>query len=290
MLELKKEMIMKSKRALKIGLSLAMIVALCLVSFSVFAHKNVPKTLQTTQDENVIVTIDKKTTSEQFEDIKSMLHDNNITVSFTDIERNDLNELTGLKIELKDDKGGAASSRVSSNMPIAQITFGRKEGLLFISQSKSELGALGFFNQPNMMPFGFNNDSIMGPHVQSFGNFNFDDFFNDDNNAFFFNGQNMTIDQLREQMKKQFESSGMNPHGFSWFFNSDDNPGKKFNFIDGPNVNKLIIIDGKESDFKSLKKLENEDKIEAVDILKSKTAVSLYGDKAKDGAIIATTK
>lgn len=279
---------MKTKKVLKLGISLVMIVALCFVSFKSFAHKST-KT-QIAKESNVIVTIDKSTTSDEFNDIKSMLKENNITATFSNIERNDLNEVTGLSIELNDGKSETVTSTLSSNMPIAQITFGRKDGLLFISQSKTENGALGFFNQPNMLPFGFENDSIVGQNFQSFGNFNFDDFFNDDNNSFFFNGQNMTIDQLREQMKKQLQSNGMNPNGLSWFFDSEDNSNKTYNFIDDPKVNKLIVIDGKESDFKKLKSLEEEHKLKVVDMLKPETAISLYGDKAKDGAIIATTK
>jgi len=279
---------MKTKKALKLGISLVMIVALCFVSFKSFAHKTT-KT-QIAKESNVIVTIDKNTTPDEFNDIKSMLNDNNIKATFSNIVRNDLNEVTGLNIELNDGEGEDVTSRVSSNMPIAQITFGRKDGLLFISQSKTESGALGFFNQPNMIPFGFENDSIVGKNFQSFGNFNFDDFFNNDNNSFFFNGQNMSIDQIREQMKKQLQSNGMNSNGLSWFFDSDDNSNNTYNFIDNPKVNKLIVIDGKESDFKSLKKLEEEHKLKVVDMLKPETAKSLYGEKAKDGAIIVTTK
>jgi methionine-rich copper-binding protein CopC len=279
---------MKTKRVLKLGLSMVLIVALCFVSFKSFAHKTT-KT-QIAKDTNVIVTIDKTTTSDEFNDIKSMLKDNGVTATFTNIERNDLNEVTGLEIELKDDNNETATSRISSNMPIAQITFGRKDGLLFISQSQTENGALGFFNQPNMFPFNFENDSIVGQNFQSFGNFNFDDFFNDDNNSFSFNGKNITIDQLREQMKKQLQSNGLNSNGLSWFFDSDDNSNKTYNFIDDPKVNKLIVIDGKECDFKKLKSLEEQHKLKVVDMLKPETAISLYGDKAKDGAIIATTK
>ena len=281
---------MKSKNAVKIGLSLLLVISLCFVSFKSFAHKTqkVSLTKNINKDSNVIVTIDKTTSSKDFEDIKDMLKENGITVTFSDIERNDKGELIGLKIELEDDNNNRAASKISSNLPIAQITFGRKDDLLFISQSNTENGALAFFNQPNMMPFGFDNDSI-GQSFRSFGNFNFDDFFNDDN-SFFFKGQNMTIDQLREQMKKQFESSGMNPNGMSWFFDSDSDAPNKFNFKDDPKLNKLIIIDGKESDFKTLKDLENKGDIAAVDSLKPETAISLYGKKAKDGALIVTTK
>ena len=283
---------MKSKNVLKITLALAVIVAIGTVSFKSFAHKNKAHNMASTKtvdhDSNVIVTIDKTTTSKDFEDITEMLKENGITVTFSNIERNDLGELTGINIELEDGNNKAEST-ISSNLPIAQITFGRKDGLLFISQSNTENGALAFFNQPNMMPFGFENDSLMGQNLKSFGNLNFDDFFNDDN-SFFFKGQNMTIDQLREQMKKQLQSSGMSPNGLSWFFDSESDSPSKFNFKDDPNLNKLIIIDGKESDFKTLKNLEKDGKIAAVDMLKPKTAISLYGKKAKDGAVIVTTK
>ncbi|GGK17907.1 hypothetical protein GCM10007962_10150 [Yeosuana aromativorans] len=287
-------MIMKSKNVLKIALALVVVVALGTVSFKSFAHKNKVHTITSSKkidkDSNVIVTIDKTTTAKDFDDITDMLKENGITVTFSNIERNDLGELTGINIELEDGTNNKAESTISSNMPIAQITFGRKDGLLFISQSNTEKGAFAFFNQPNMMPFGFENDSLMGQNFQSFGNLNFDDFFNDDDNSFFFKGQNMTIDQLREQMKKQLQSSGMNPNGLSWFFDSESDSPSKFNFKDDPNLNKLIIIDGKESDFKTLKDLEKNGKLAAVDMLKPKTAISIYGQKAKDGAVIVTTK
>lgn len=65
---------------------------------------------------------------------------------------------------------------------------------------------------------------------------------------------------------------------------------KRFQFVDDPNIKKVIIIDGKEADFKTLDQLAKDGKLDSVDILKSKTAISIYGKKAKDGAIIATTK
>ncbi len=65
---------------------------------------------------------------------------------------------------------------------------------------------------------------------------------------------------------------------------------QKFRFVDNPDTEKLIVIDGKDSDFKTLDELAKNDKLESVDVLKSQTAMSIYGKKAKDGAIIATTK
>ena len=50
------------------------------------------------------------------------------------------------------------------------------------------------------------------------------------------------------------------------------------------------MIDGKKADFKKLDELAKSNKLKSVDFLKPDTAKSLYGKKAKDGAIIATTK
>jgi len=279
---------MKSKQVLKLGIGLILVVALCFVSFKSFAHKRTFQ--QVTKDPNVVITIDKSTSEEDFKDIKKMLHENGITATFTNIERNDLNEVTGLKIKLNDNQSEAAEGNISSNIPIAPITFGRKDGLLFITTGNKQLGAFGLFNQNNMMPFGFDQDSLIGQNLQSFGNFNFDDFFNDSNSSIFFNGKNMTMDELKDALNKQMAASGMNLNSMSFFFGNEDNTEGKHHFVDDPNVKKVIVIDGKESDFKTLKKLEETHQIKVVDMLKPETAISLYGQKAKDGAIIVTTK
>ena len=75
-----------------------------------------------------------------------------------------------------------------------------------------------------------------------------------------------------------------------WQERTDAPKSKQFHFVDDPDIEKLIIIDGQESDFKKLDALAKEEKLDAVEFLKSKTAMSIYGEKAKDGAIIATTK
>ena len=65
---------------------------------------------------------------------------------------------------------------------------------------------------------------------------------------------------------------------------------KKFHFVDDPDIEKYIVIDGKPANFKKLDQLAKDDKLDTVDFLKPATAQSVYGKKAKDGAIIATTK
>ena len=292
---------MKTSKFIKIGMGVILVAIIGLISLKSFAHKTESSAVVKSEtsinedvllNENTSITIDSNTSDSEFEDIQAILKEQQITASFTHIERNDAGQIISIKIELTDANGNQAVSQMSSNVPIPQIVFGKKDGTLYITRSSKEQGAMAFFNRPNMAPFGFGNDSLGSPTMPHFGNFNFDDFFNDEDHAFFLNGQTLNLEELREQMKKQMESSGFFGNNLSWFFDTQDNGAlsNKFNFMDDPNTNKLIIIDGKESDFQTLDQLAKSDKLKTVDHLQPDTAVSIYGDKAKDGAVIATTK
>lgn len=303
---------MKTSKFTKIGLGVIFVAMISLISLKTFAHKtdtsavtkndssmngaprSEMKTLgeNTLLDENTSITIDSNTSDSEFQEIKALLKEQQITASFTQIKRNDSGEITGIKIVLKDANGNQAVSQMSSNLPIPQLVFGKKDGALYITQSEKEQGAMAFFNRPNMAPFGFSADSLGGSGLSQFGNFNFDDFFNDGDQAFFMKGHTMNLDELRDQMKKQMESIGVFGNNLSQFFESHDNgtQSNKFRFTDASNLNKLIIIDGNESDFETLDQLAKSDRLKTVDQLQSETAVSIYGQKAKDGAVIATTK
>jgi hypothetical protein len=130
---------------------------------------------------------------------------------------------------------------------------------------------------PNKMPtFSFDNDSIIGQNFNSFGGVKLNDFFNEEVDAAFFGGSSMNFDKMKAQMQQLMEQQQTNR---GWY-----------QFYDDPKTNKLIIIDGTESDFNTLDKLSKEHKLAEVDELQPKTTTSIYGDKAKDGAIIAITK
>ena len=121
-------------------------------------------------------------------------------------------------------------------------------------------------------------DSLLtaNPFSFNFSSTDIQDFLNNDSFDF-----NSLADQILSQVNGVNNASVSTKNNFSL---------PKYNFINTPNLNKVIIIDGKESDFKTLDKLAKADKLNDVDNLKGPIAVSLYGEKAKDGAIIATTK
>ncbi|MBJ6369582.1 hypothetical protein [Snuella sedimenti] len=255
----------------KIKLSFLLILLLSFTVLNSIAFNNPQKvTLQTA---DVIITLDNDTSDDELEDIKSMLKENEITVAFSKVNRNVKGQLISIRIALSDNQGGQVVSEVSSNTPISKLTFGRKGGELFITQGDSAMGNFAFFNKPNML-FGFPSDSIFG---NSLNHFNFNDFFGDTNDSTFFNGRHFDIQKLMEQMQRGFNHVTPNHSG-------------KYKFIDNPNTEKLIIIDGKESNFEKLNSLAETDKLADVEVLNPKIATSIYGEKAKDGAIIAITK
>lgn len=63
---------------------------------------------------------------------------------------------------------------------------------------------------------------------------------------------------------------------------------KVFN-VDGGEVKALIVIDGVESSYEDMKKLDPGN-IEAISVFKDDKAVATYGEKAKEGVILITTK
>ncbi|GAA4271147.1 hypothetical protein U6A24_04560 [Aquimarina gracilis] len=238
------------------------------------------------QSDEITAIINKNTTEKELEDLKTFFAENDIELVLKKIEYNENNEMTSLSIVLK--KGNSKSQySSSSNTPISEIELGYKNGSLYITNS----GTFDIASFRNQHTFHFpkvDMDSIMKKHGFAF-NFDFDE----DTDSLIFKGQ-MNFKKLKDQMMKSFTFEE-DEHG-NFIFNGQklksfkNFPKHRFNFVDNPDIEKLIIIDGKEADFEMLDNLAKSDKLEEVDFLKPETAVSIYGDKAKDGAIIATTK
>ena len=308
---------MKTKGRFKLILGVTIVAIVGLISLNSFTTVNKSE-VTVVQSDSVNITIDSDTTDEELDDIKTMLLEHGITVKFGNIKRNTDGELTSIKIELKDENGNTAVSQTSSSNPIQTFSFGRKNNSLYVSQGKSGFGNFAFFGDDMDFDFDFDHDSIFKHHFNKLDSLNFDHIFkfDDDDNIMLFNGKSFDMDELKDKMNNIFiieeDDDGekriiIKGHKGNHFFIDDDEDhelkwhsdndehGKhkkhqKFRFVDNPDTDKLIVIDGKDSDFKTLDELAKNDKIESVDVLKSKTAMSIYGKKAKDGAIIATTK
>jgi len=248
------------------------------------AHSSLPiaKTIVNQLNDEITATITKSTSEEQFNDLISYFNDNGITLNLSEVNYNESNEIISIKISLEKD-GQHSNYSLSSNQPISDIQLGLKDNSLFIKTIKgthiqsSQNSLSDLFEQLNnstlidslltSSPFSFNLNSADMQELMNSNSFNFDfnnlnDFFNQFNNS----NQAASINQ------------------------SHSNKLPKYNFINTPGVQKLIVINGEESDFNTLNELAKNDQLEEVDNLKPATAISLYGNKAQDGAIIATTK
>jgi len=303
---------MKTLGRFKLFLGISIVAIVGLLTLNSFTTVNKNKAI-IQQNDSVNITIDSDTSDDELADIKSMLKEHGITIKFSNVKRNSDKLITGIKIELKDENGNSAVSQTSSSQPIQTFSFGRKNNSLYVSQGKSGFGDFAFFGDDMDFDFDFDHDSIFKHHFSKLDSLNFDHMFmfDDENNVFSFNGKSFDMDELKDKMNNMFiieeDEDGekriiIKGHkGNHLFFDNDEDPHfewhsdkdkkhQKFRFVDNPDTEKLIVIDGKESDFKTLDDLAKNDKIESVDVLKSKTAMSIYGKKAKDGAIIATTK
>ncbi|MEW7292478.1 hypothetical protein [Aquimarina sp. 2304DJ70-9] len=234
------------------------------------------------QSDEITAIINKNTSEKELEDLQTFFAENGIELILKKVEYNDQNEITSLSLILKKGKSKSQYSS-SSNTPISQIELGYKNGSLYITNS-GMFDITAWTNQSGFKYPKIDMDSIMKKH-----NFAFDFDFDEHTDSLSFN-----IQKFKDQIMSSFtfeESedgnlifNGQQLHPFHRKNN------QKFNFVDNPEIEKLIIIDGKESDFKTLDNLAKSDQLAEVDFLKPETAISIYGNKAKDGAIIVTTK
>jgi len=271
-------------------LTLALTTALIAPTFGMHRAPNNGE-IHTIQNGKIKVSIDKNTKDSEFKTIIKTLKEHNIEAKFLGIKRNKSNEIIAIKIKLKDDNGNESSTSLSSDNPISTITLGAEKNSLFITSSNSK-------------NFSFNGTHSLSQH--------FDFSFDDDEHMLTINGKTFDFDDIKDQIKDAFvfeeDADGkrvvIKLNNFDFDFDDDNNENEehktrkwvnkhhtqKFHFVDDPEIEKLIMIDGKKANFKKLDELAKSNKLESVDFLKSDTAQSLYGKKAKDGAIIATTK
>lgn len=257
----------------------------CLVIFTTFgsvANSHFYNIPITTIQENVVITatITKNTTKEQFNELISYFKDNSIELNLSEVNYNEENEIISIKITLEKD-GQKSNYGLSSTQPISDIELGYKNNSLFIKSSKgletSNESLSSLFEELSGGSTSIDSLLTANPFSLSFNSADLQNFINSGSLHF-------DLDDLAQDFFGQTSSSS------SSNTSSTSKGLPKYNFINTPDIQKLIIIDGKESDFDTLNELAQNNKLEEVDNLKAATAISLYGEKARDGAIIATTK
>ena len=251
----------------------------------------------TSQEQEITATINKNTTESELQDLVLFLKENNLLLNVKKQQRNENTEITAISLVLSNDSQQTQYNS-SSNTPIADLTLGMKDGGLFITSANPNDVLMG--GQDLIASFmGGNGASNIQDMIRNFG-FYFDVLF--DNSAqlkksmdsIYANADKTNLNDLRDRLLSSFHIEADENGAFS-LNGQTINPLQqknlpKYSFIDKPSIKKIIMIDGKESSFETLDKLAKADQLDQVDFLKAATATSIYGKKAKDGAIIATTK
>ena len=130
------------------------------------------------ENDDVVMTWNKTTPeSEMNEDVKA-LKEYGVTINYSDVKRNDKNEIVGLKVSYEDEKGNKGELKLNQQSPISTITFyksGNEIGFGSPTNSNS-INTLLFNGLPKgqgLQLFGFH-DEEGNPSIENFS-FNFAD-------------------------------------------------------------------------------------------------------------------
>ncbi|WP_459211137.1 hypothetical protein [Aquimarina rhabdastrellae] len=258
------------KKYILIGVGILGMLSFSASASTTTTHSNSVATV--ISDNEITAVITKNTSEKELEDLKSFFEENGIKLELKNIKFNTDNEITGIHIIIEQGNNRSQYSS-SSTQAIPDIELGVKDGALFVTTKSNSMFA---FSKGNMKHIP-NIDSLLQKNGFVF-EFDHDSF----------NDQMVNINKIVEEALQSQKGQNFMNH-FNSFQNQFSSK-NKYHFVDNPDIDKLIIIDGKEADFETLDKLAKADELDVVDFLKPKTAMSVYGKKAKDGAIVATTK
>lgn len=274
-----------------------------------------------------IITKDSKQTD--LDNIKESFSNEDVLVKFKGVQRNSSNEITAIKIDVKS-KQSSANFNTSSDAPIKpiKISFDKVDGNISIGNGEMHHGDGDIFfvskdenhkihtNKNENQSFVFVSDDgkhdqhqvieIKGDGDNIFvikkdgGNHLFKSKDGDKKKVIITKNSNYTWTDTDGNTTVDIISSGDSDKTIWATSGSNktvevmevkgDGDGKKMLFIsDEDDSSPLFYIDGKESSKEALDKLDP-DTIDKMEVLKGDKAIEKYGDKAKGGVILITTK
>jgi TonB-dependent SusC/RagA subfamily outer membrane receptor len=197
------------------------------------------------------ILIESHYNDKSFEKFSKSLKENGIIAKFSNIKRNEKNEITAIKISAKAKDGNTANYNQSSEEPISQISisyYGEGQGV-------------------TIGPSTFPTNKL--PTKNKKGN------------------KSVSKDSITKNKTRDTTVTN-NPWKVTVGVNAEKNsPGVNITSIDGKNP--IYIIDGKEITKKELQEINPID-IALVSVLKDEKATTAYGDKGENGVVLITTK
>ncbi len=219
--------------------------------------------------------INKNSSKQDFNNIKKTLkNDFNVDIKFSNIERNNNKEITGIKVAITS-SGSSTNYAVKDKNPISAfiISYHSKTDSIHIGASESDHN----FVMINSKKHGKN--KILEIHTDN----------EDEEHNFTFSGTGK--DKIVIIKDKDGKVITEDIHGDSEEIfeirKKDDNTFAVITGNDGKDP--LYFIDGKEATKEKMEKLDSDD-IESVNVFKGKNAIKKYGKKAENGVIEIFTK
>lgn len=149
-------------------------------SISILAQNQKKRELIEINNENndVVMTWNKTTPESEMNDDVKALKEYGVTINYSDVKRNDKNEITGLKVSYEDKNGNKGELKLSQQSPISTINFYKSGNEIGFGSPANSNGMDSFFfnGVPNgkvLKQFGFH-DEDGNPSNENF-RFNFSD-------------------------------------------------------------------------------------------------------------------
>lgn len=165
------------KQYLKLALAFSLIIG---GSFSILAQNQKKRELIEINNDNndVIMTWNKTTPESEMNDDVKALKEYGVTIKYSDVKRNDKNEITGLKLSYEDEKGNKGELKLNQQSPISTISFYKAGSEIGFGSPANSNGMENFFfngvpNGKMLQQFGFH-DEEGNPSSENF-RFNFSD-------------------------------------------------------------------------------------------------------------------
>ena len=287
------------------------LLGLFLVSFSVenvYRYTNEDNIDSIMDDKSVELTIDKDTTNDELDKIKSDLAQDGIDFSYTSV-RNDSKEIVELSLQIsgKNSKGEKFSGNYSSNSdgPIDPITV--------LYDDDANLVSFGSMSHKKIKIHKMDGDKI---HWTSDDKTEIVIRKDDAKKMVIVNGKQLSDDEMEEmeiengtsifissddddEVSKKIKVRRMKKDGGHVMIMRDSDDDEDIEVIGGESSffyidtdggeEPLYYLDGKKVKAEDVKKL-SPDTIESINVLKGDKAIEKYGKKAKDGVIEITTK
>ncbi len=277
-------------------------------------------------DNKITVTVDKNTTDEELESLKKMFKDvYKVTLNFTNVNRNSSGEITSINVTMTSKKSNANfNQNDAEGIHEFMISYDQKKGSIEIGNFKShDIHYKTKSGNEVIYEFEDNNGEVStwtskdgktvkkgkgnyviheehsdgeGNHeirVISSSNSDSNVWVTDEGNVIKKGSKTIIVERDEDHDGDQDEESML-------FINRNADPDKDSIFIvkesedsiflSGDKDKKpIIFIDGKKSNSKKMEKLGG-NSIEKVEIIKGDKAIEKYGEKAKNGVILITTK